>query len=595
MQQVIRSTTICLYVLLCFPIYAQHTPYLEKTVNIDVINVLLGDVFRSIEKQTGVVFSYNPKLVNDQKKVSLQVLKSPLRLVLEKLSKTAGFTYKVRNNYIILAAGEKKATDAPSLSLSGYVYNRHDGSVLPNASIYLTSGKYAAVSDNYGYFTITSPKTKDGVKLAVARENFKDSVFVLQQTPLESVKIFLTPNPPPEPTVPTRTITQIEHDTLRHLATADTTFYTEKKLRWLPNFSKMKFNLRNIKDTFLSGFSFSLVPPISTNKLLSFNTVNKVSLNALVGYSKGVRYAEVGGLINVDHGDVRYAQIGGLGNWVSGSATGAQIGGLYTITGQNVTGLQIGGLLSKTRDTVTGAQVGGLVAGADHIRGLQLGGLYSKNNRIEGLQLSGLFSYSQHVSGTQISGLLNYARTMEGFQLSFINIARDAKGIPLGFFSYVRNGYHKIELSANEMRMVNLGFRTGVDYFHNIVFAGIGIDENNRAWTYGYGLGARFKLGNKWKLNTDITAQQVNPVNGSPAYLNLVNKMLVAAEFCPGKHFSIAIGPSYNIRVADTRSSTYNTVMDTRLIHYMSDQDEGGLSTMNTKTWIGAGISLKFL
>lgn len=598
----------CFFYFCPFNTRAQKTPYLEKKINLKAGNIPLSDVFKLIETQTGVVFSYNPKQVNAQRKINAKYVNTPLRLVMDDLVKLMLCGYKLKNNYIILLCESRPETQPLTASVfSGYIYSSTDSSVLENVSVYLSSGKYAAVSDRYGYFSISFSKTQTKVQLSVAKRNFKDTSFTLSYPAMQNVKLYIDP-------LVTATIVPVEPIVLHTPnktpdslpAVTATPPVPEKRLSWLPNINKMKVNLKNIKDTFFNRFSLSLVPPIGTNKLLSFNTVNKYSLNLLVGYSKGVSIVEIGGAVNVDDGNVSYAQVGGIGNHVSGSVKGAQVGGVYNMVKQEVNGAQVGGVFSFSKK-ITGAQVGGVFTHAQQIKGVQVSGVYSyasqkvsggqiggvftMSDTVAGLQLGGVFNHSGYLKGVQVAGLFNHSTTMNGFQLAPFNFARDAKGIPFGFFSFVKNGYHKIEVSLNEMRMANLGFRTGVDHLHNVFFAGISVQETNRLWTYGYGFGTSFKITDKWSINADISAQQLNPVGSAQKYLDLVNRILVTAEFAPAKKLRVALGPSYNIRVSDMRGPAY-TMLDH--INYMSNQD-GGNSFINTKMWMGVSLSVKFL
>ena len=94
------------------------------------------------------------------------------------------------------------------------------------------------------------------------------------------------------------------------------------------------------------------------------------------------------------------------------------------------------------------------------------------------MQVAGLFNFVAHeIQGAQIGALLNYAEKVKGVQVGLLNIADSVHGVPVGFLSFVAKGYHKIEISADEIFYTNLAFRTGVSQFYNIFTAGVKPDS----------------------------------------------------------------------------------------------------------------------
>ena len=79
--------------------------------------------------------------------------------------------------------------------------------------------------------------------------------------------------------------------------------------------------------------------------------------------------------------------------------------------------------------------------------------------------------------------------------------------------SFVNHGYHKLEVSADEIFYSNLAFRTGVQKFYNIILAGIKPENTMNAdnvWTFGYGIGMAPPIRRWLHLNVDLTAQHIN-------------------------------------------------------------------------------------
>ena len=138
----------------------------------------------------------------------------------------------------------------------------------------------------------------------------------------------------------------------------------------------------------------------------------------------------------------------------------------------------------------------------------------------------------RRIKGLQLSGLLNYATNVNGVQLGLINIADSVKGVQLGLFSFFMKGYHKIEISADEIFYTNLAFRTGAQQFYNIFTVGAkpdSFEEEQTQWTFGYGVGTSPRL-TKWlSLNVDLTANQIVEGNTIEA-VNLLNKLFLGLK-----------------------------------------------------------------
>lgn len=399
--------------------------------------------------------------------------------------------------------------------------------------------------------------------------------------------------------------------------------------------------LRNINDTLYSNVSISLFPFYGTNGKLAINTINRYSINIIAGYSKGVEIMEVGWFLNIDNGDVRYLQYSGFGNVVTGNVLGSQIAGFSNVVGETVTGLQFAGFTNVVMDTVRGLQVAGFsninrrttngiqFAGFTNVVGEDMNGLQSagflnvttKNTKgmqyagfgnyssqmvgiqgsgffnlvqktMDGIQVAGFINTADSLNGLQVSGFINLAKHVKGGQIGYINIARSCDGLPIGFFSFVREGYHKIELATDERLISTFAFRTGVDKFHNIFFAGSNFAKTDRMMTIGYGLGTSLKYREKIYFDVDLTAQTLQIAPSDQNWNeNLLNKLFLGVEYRPYQKLSVAIGPTLNVWVANGNDVNY--------VNLAQNLPNGFYSTSsgNTeiKAWIGGKLSVKFL
>lgn len=586
--------------------FGQQTPYLEKTVTIRNSTLSYAELFKQLSAQTGVVFSYTN--FDDSRKVTVSCYKKPLRVVLNSVLNEGNCTYKMKGKYVILSCKTptKKVEQPPSeVLVNGYIYNASDSSHVPQTSVYISQYRQAVVTNEYGYFSMSVPRTSDVLSISIAKEEYEDTTVVILSRPRNTLVVYLQPKAPPVKITVDDTLVinyqPVATDTLVTDTLPENRFPLWKKLR------DRQINLRNINDTFFTKYSFSFVPPISTNHLLAVNTVNDYSFNIIAGMSHGVNVMEIGGILNLDFGDVRYIQLAGIANLVSGNVTGVQMGGIVnTVTGNvdgvqaagivnavggNVDKVQLAGISNLVLGNVNGVQAAGISNGANLVNGFQLGGIANLADTVKGHQLAGIVNLARRVEGGQVAGIINTASVVHGYQLGLINVADTVKGVPVGFLSFVRSGYHQLELATDENLINTLSFRTGVHAFHNQLFAGVQFDGSNPLWTFGYGLGSAVRLGNRWNLDIELTGQQLDLIGDSEIGSNQLFKLYLGTEWRIGKKIGLAAGPTINWLNQYTDGGGTEGITDK--LRMKPFYEDVGASFTN-QLWFGGKVALRF-
>jgi len=599
---------------------AQKVPYLERTVTIHATNRSLADLFKLISEQTAVVFSYS-QAFNDKQKASLSCTKRPLRLVLNELLKESGCSYKAKEKFIILKC-DALPLPPPSV-ITGYIYNAEDSSAIANASIYVKQTRHSAQSNNYGFFSLSYSHKLPSISVSFARENYYDSTLVIYNKQKQEVVLYLYPRYHQKDSVMETLTIPEKKDSVLIVTKTDTVVVPQKRFFsdfWKP-LKTFNTNLKNISDTLFSDVAVSFVPAVSTNRLLSINTVNKVSFNILAGYSKGVRGFELAGLLNVDNGNVRYGQIAGLANIVSGKSEGAQVAGILNLNDQSMQGAQVAGIINVDKGNVKGVQVGGIGnASSGSTRGVQLAGIFNASGKkTDGAQVSGICNAGPSVKGIQITGIVNVADTLDGFQLSgvtnaagrmhgmqlsgvlnraahvdgvqigLINVADSSSGLSIGLFNYVKTGYHKLELNTDELLFANISFGTGTEKLYTIFTAGVNY-AGPTILTYGYGLGTGFPIRKKLGFSATLVAQQLQHSEDGLFRANLLARAYAGLEYAFHPKFRIGLGPTLNLYTPNT-TDNYNS----DLLNDIPSYRLGEFTTPDKlRLWIGGKISLKF-
>jgi len=339
------------------------------------------------------------------------------------------------------------------------------------------------------------------------------------------------------------------------------------------------------------AFQLTFFPPLGTAGISSYKYSNKFSFNMLAGYNGGVEYFELGGIANINKGDVFGGQVSGFTNINTGKTQGIQLAGFYNQVTNNMDGFQLAGFMNLNMSNMTGLSASGFT---NIIKGNADGWLITGFSNVVSGDLTGAqFSAFSNVSkgdvkGVQLAGFVNVAKKVNGVQLAFINVADSVDGVPIGFISVVKHGYHKFEVSANESLYGNVTAKTGVKHFYNIFTAGINPFKDTFYWSVGYGLGSELSLSPKMNLNIDVTGSHINENQWTKA-LNVLGTFKINVSYKITKGFEFFAGPSYNVFVSDISSG--DNINNDFIPWYFYNET---YDNANVKMYFGFNAGLRF-
>jgi hypothetical protein len=581
----IRLFKSILIVVLLFT--AQHSVIaqnlLSKTISISAQNEAVKSVLKKIGDKNDFYFSYNSNIVKQDSLVAFAVQNKTVRQVLEMLFADK-YEYTEKGKYIII-----ERAGSQFWYVSGYVYDETTHEKLRDVSIYEEQQLTAAMTNDQGYFRLRLKKNQDVRSLNIRKSWYEDTAIQLKPGTDQEITVSITPK-------------NMELDAVV------VTPFAEKS--WLSRFflsSKQRAQSLNLNKYFVDKpYQASLIPGVSTHGKLGSQVVNKFSFNMLGGYTAGVNGFEIGGIFNIVQKDVRYAQVGGLFNVVGGEVDGVQVGGLYNHVMDSVSGTQVGGIANYVDGDVTGGQIGGIY---NHVNGKVDGGQIAGisnyvHGRVHGSQISGISNFSLgEVSGTQISGIsnftykdmngvqitgiVNYARKLDGIQIGLINISDTSSGYSIGLINFVRKGYHKICLYANEVTNANVATKTGNKRLYSILLAGYNFNNTNEAFCFGYGIGKEIAITKKLAINPEISAQHIHL--GDWYHANIMSKVNLNLTYNFSDYFSVFAGPSYTF---------YYTNQTTPYSGRKFEMPAKGYPVSklgnNVSSWVGGSIGISF-
>ena len=580
------------------------TPILERKISLSVTNERLSNVLSRISQEGKFSFSYNASIVPEDQTLSLNSKNKSVREILNEIFK-GSMDYKEKSNHLILTKVPIKQTQVTTTAviISGYVEDAVTKKRIPDASVYDKKSVTSVITDEYGYFRMKLDKKEQTAIIAVSKHDYRDTVVVITAPGNQYLNISIAPVGIDSLLIRAETNTA-----------SDTTELTKppKEELILPYTDEP--NIQNISDTLYRDIQISFLPFIGTNERLSGNVINNYSINIFGGYALGTRQIELGFFVNIDRGDVSWMQVAGIGNLVGRNLCGIQGSGFFNVNGGETKAVQLTGFGNVNFKDFQGVQVAGFsnvnLAAADGVqvagfanfanapsKGVQIAGFANvQTDHYSGSQFAGASNIAtKYLHGSQISALFNYGKKVKGTQIGLFNYADSLGGVPIGLMSFVNHGYHKLEVSADEIFYSNLAFRTGVQKFYNIILAGIKPENAMNAdnvWAFGYGIGMAPRIRRWLHLNIDLTAQHINKGTFTDQ-LSLLNKAHLGLDFRLARKFSIYGGVTLNGYLTNSAYTDYPVLFTNYhpSIIYDRTYDNGN----NLKMWWGFKVGLRFL
>ncbi|PWJ57749.1 TonB-linked SusC/RagA family outer membrane protein [Dyadobacter jejuensis] len=137
---------------------------LNQTITIRITNQKIKDALVILEKNSDIKFVYSSKMIDADRRVNLNVSKSSLKEVLEKVLVPLQLQYEVSGRQIVLEKAEKPkgteridpAPEQQTRSIKGKV-TEEDGGVLPGVSVVLKGTQQGTITDTKGNFQLDVP------------------------------------------------------------------------------------------------------------------------------------------------------------------------------------------------------------------------------------------------------------------------------------------------------------------------------------------------------------------------------------------------------------------------------------------------------
>lgn len=630
-----------------------ETGILDRVITVEIKNTPIKTILLVIEKRASVQFSYNPELIEEDKIVSLSIKQKTIRYGLSLIFNKSVRFKEVGNHIVLLKNEDlQELRDRKKSSLTtqfkGTITDKRTGKPISGVSIYDVDARYAAVSDESGKYFLEIPNSETIRSLYIRKKGYNEFVFVIDVSSREIIEknVGLEPNEVEIEKIAQRPVetvyTPIENRVLSgEMVSYDTYVHTQnlgeiKETRWAQISLVPSVGIgSNLSTNGLITNRFSL------NVLAGYsNGVAGAEVAGLLNFVKGdVRWFQAGGIGNIVGGDLLGMQAGGIVSSVRGSGAGLQAGGISSSVGGNFIGTQVGGIFALGGHDFLGAQIGGISAiSKGRLNGLQVGGIFTATRcGFNGLQVSGIASLTDSASyglqisgihstaygnlnggqvsgisnfahggtnffqaagivniaennkGLQVSGMVNFAHSNGGLQIGVINTSYEGKGIAIGLVNFSVKGFHKTEVSANEIFPVNLTLKSGVRHFYNTYHFGMNFGDS-LMYALGAGFGSNLKFSEKWSMSLDLSAQSVFTDLFADFNVAELFKFSTTVDFRIAKWVTVFVGPSYNVSLSQAKNAEGNYKPGIGYQPFYDEQFDNGRVQMS----LGGQVGLRF-
>lgn len=159
-----RVTYLALILFAIVSIAKGQETVLKQQVTLSYKNTSIEDILADISSKTNIDFSYQSALVKSQKPISYSCNNKTLEVALKEMFKNTNLDYSLVGKHIVITKRESKAETPPAPpkvkkhTINGYIFNAATKEALIGAAIYNRATGMGALSNNFGYYSITLPE-----------------------------------------------------------------------------------------------------------------------------------------------------------------------------------------------------------------------------------------------------------------------------------------------------------------------------------------------------------------------------------------------------------------------------------------------------
>lgn len=488
-------------------------------VSLHVDNQSIISVLDEITDQTGIHFSYNPKIINEKMNVSLSVENENLEHLLSELLPDTVLYEKIGYHIVLYTENREEELG---------VAEHAEKKISPSDTGLVQNGCH--ITENI--------KNQNDMKNLIAA--FLLTAFSMGDTLLAQ--------------------DTLSTDTLSPLSQTQDTVAPPQKVAQL-----------------------SFVTPLGTSWIHTPQTIFNLSFNIIGGVTGGVHGFEMATVFNINRYEVKGFQMAagfnicGFDRQWEGSSRNMQLAAGFNYTRKGLSTQLAGGVNVADSGTFQGSAGCNIATKAS----AQIAGGINLAKR-SGFQMAGGVNVAD-TTGTQLAGGVNVAAKSScqisivnvtkrgGFQLGIINVRDTADGVPFGLINVVKKGgVNEFGIEGSEFIHASFTYRSGVRKLYTIWSVGMGFSDLFIA--AGAGLGSSVMWKNRIGLNFELAYHQLFELGGNVLYdpdnqsyfdYSDYDRYVALVTFRPVlnirivDHFKIFLGPSLNLLVQEVEDNHF--------------------------------------
>ena len=153
---VLKMKLTFIMILLSFLGTVASETYSQTTrLSLELKNETVENVLGAIEEKSDFYFLYSAEMIDVNRKVSINILNSPVENILDLLFKGTGITYTVKNRQIVLSPGKDLVAQQQPHSVSGRVTDSA-GTPLPGVAVAIKNTTQGTITDANGNYSLTN-------------------------------------------------------------------------------------------------------------------------------------------------------------------------------------------------------------------------------------------------------------------------------------------------------------------------------------------------------------------------------------------------------------------------------------------------------
>lgn len=164
----------------------------DTRISVDFRSISLEDVLNNISEQSGVSFSYNPRKILIDQKITYSASQKTVAKILEELALMASFDYETVEGKIILKP-KGKSVEQQKATLSGFIKDSSNGEALIGASVWVEELKVGTISNVFGFYSLTIPSGKYDVTFSYIGFNREVTNIDLQTSQSHNTSLQVAP------------------------------------------------------------------------------------------------------------------------------------------------------------------------------------------------------------------------------------------------------------------------------------------------------------------------------------------------------------------------------------------------------------------